>query len=250
MYYGESVVSRVAGPFAITESVVNADSVLPTHSHRSPYFTFTLKGSYRERYGRSERNCTPGTAVAHPANEWHSERFSGEPALLIRLECPFGIELPVTMQSAAVMRAAWQLHAELQQNDPYSDLILEGLARELAGYAMRGDAMMIGSPSRARKAEALLRATLHANEPAHLLAQQLGVSSATFFRDFRTAFGCSPGEYQRRLRIAAAMDALRTTAKPIAQIAAECGFCDQSHLNRSFRRAVGLSPAEFRRNTQ
>ena len=257
-FFGDFVRRRTAGPFSITESLVESGAVLPTHSHRSAYFTLTLNGSYREHYDGRTRECTPGTAVAHPAHEFHSETFGREPALLVRLECgdpadgplPFVVERATAVTSAHVVRAAWQLHGEMMASDAYADLILEGLARELAGYALRASIASGGSRARALRAESLLRASLRSNASAHALAKQLGVSVATFFRDFRSAFGCTPGEYQRRVRIYAAMESLRNSTRPLADIAAECGFYDQSHLNRSFRRAVGYSPAEFRRTAR
>jgi transcriptional regulator GlxA family with amidase domain len=37
------------------------------------------------------------------------------------------------------------------------------------------------------------------------------------------------------------------TPLPLAQIAIECGWADQAHLNKSFRRFVGESPGAWRR---
>jgi AraC-like DNA-binding protein len=39
---------------------------------------------------------------------------------------------------------------------------------------------------------------------------------------------------------------LRETSQPYASIALESGFCDQSHMNRTFRRVLGRSPAAVR----
>ncbi len=84
-YFGELVHRWVSGPFQLTESLFRGRSALPTHSHESPYFTFTLQGSYRERFGTRWRLCTPGTGVGHPAQEAHSQVFDREPTLLMRL---------------------------------------------------------------------------------------------------------------------------------------------------------------------
>jgi AraC-like DNA-binding protein len=39
---------------------------------------------------------------------------------------------------------------------------------------------------------------------------------------------------------------LRETAQPYASIALDAEFCDQSHMNRTFRRVLGRSPAAVR----
>jgi hypothetical protein len=40
---------------------------------------------------------------------------------------------------------------------------------------------------------------------------------------------------------------MRTTREPIGQIAIACGFCDQAHLCKLFRRMTGMTPSAWRR---
>jgi AraC family transcriptional regulator len=258
-FYGELIRSRVAGPFAVTESAFRGGSTLPMHTHELPYFTFTLQGSYRERYGTKWRLCTPGTGVGHPALESHSQVFDREPVLLIRVAPheelreragAIEVERPTQRSSALLERSAWQLHRELLCWDEYSETIVEELAHELAGHALRGADLNGGSRKRALRAELLIRSSLRRPMPASAIAAELGVSRATLYRDFKTVFGRSPGGYLRRARIDAAAGALRKSERPVAEIAAECGFYDQSHFDRCFRSALGLSPSEYRRNAR
>jgi AraC-like DNA-binding protein len=53
-----------------------------------------------------------------------------------------------------------------------------------------------------------------------------------------------PHEYQLQVRIARAKSALRT-GSPIAQVALDMGFADQSHFTRVFKRLVGGTPAQY-----
>jgi AraC-like DNA-binding protein len=41
---------------------------------------------------------------------------------------------------------------------------------------------------------------------------------------------------------------IRSTREPLCQVAVACGFADQAHLCRSFRRWVGVSPAMWRKS--
>jgi AraC family transcriptional regulator len=52
-------------------------------------------------------------------------------------------------------------------------------------------------------------------------------------------------ETAARFRVERAARALRETNHPCAYIAHEAGFCDQSHMNRSFRRLLGRAPSEL-----
>ena len=81
------------------------------------------------------------------------------------------------------------------------------------------------------------------------LARHVDCHPATLTRAFRREHGCTPGAYQRDLRVRKATGMLRTTALPIAAIAAiaaSCGFYDQAHLARSFRAVMGCSPLDYR----
>ncbi|HEY0805471.1 MAG TPA: helix-turn-helix transcriptional regulator, partial [Pseudonocardiaceae bacterium] len=67
-------------------------------------------------------------------------------------------------------------------------------------------------------------------------------------RAFMAEFGLAPGDYQRQVRLRAARRMLAAGRAP-ADVAAEVGFTDQSHLTRWFVRYYGISPATYRRAT-
>jgi transcriptional regulator GlxA family with amidase domain len=75
---------------------------------------------------------------------------------------------------------------------------------------------------------------------AHLSERQLN-------RRFQEAFRMSAQEFVVRTRIQAASDALLATDRPVAEIAQDHGFCDQSAFTRHFRRHIGETPLVFRR---
>ncbi|MFL5303658.1 MAG: helix-turn-helix domain-containing protein [Polyangia bacterium] len=97
-----------------------------------------------------------------------------------------------------------------------------------------------------------VRDILHARfaEPIGLpeLAKEVGVSTFHLPRIFKREFGLPPHAYQNHLRIAEARRLLRKGLAP-SQVAQEVGFCDQSHLNRQFKRTLGFTPAAFRAPT-
>jgi AraC family transcriptional regulator len=63
---------------------------------------------------------------------------------------------------------------------------------------------------------------------------------------YRRATGEGMQETAARFRVERAARLLRETSQPCASIALESGFCDQSHMNRTFRRVLGRSPVEVR----
>ncbi len=78
------------------------------------------------------------------------------------------------------------------------------------------------------------------------LIRKLGLNAAWVAETYRAEFGEGIRDTLRRRRIENAAVMLRSTASPIAQIAAENGFCDQSHMNRAFRTLLGRTPTAIR----
>ncbi|UXI66367.1 helix-turn-helix domain-containing protein [Tahibacter amnicola] len=78
------------------------------------------------------------------------------------------------------------------------------------------------------------------------LASQSQLRPLDFLRAFVARFGITPHQYVLERRIQRARRLLQHTRLPIAQIAADCGFAQQSHLGMHFRRAFGLTPDRYR----
>jgi AraC-like DNA-binding protein len=79
------------------------------------------------------------------------------------------------------------------------------------------------------------------------LARRAGLSVSQLQREFRRLFNISPGDYILWTRLMMARRRLEETADPVRQIAADCGFYDQAHFTRAFRRHAGLPPQHYRR---
>lgn len=86
----------------------------------------------------------------------------------------------------------------------------------------------------------------HWDQPVSLgaLSSVAGLTRFEFVRRFRRHTGFTPHAFQTNVRIAHARDMLRS-GEAAARVAAQCGFADQAHLTRTFRRAVGVTPARF-----
>ena len=76
------------------------------------------------------------------------------------------------------------------------------------------------------------------------LGRLVGLSRFHLMRSFRNQFGLPPHSYANQLRLIEAKRLLRAGAAA-AQVAADVGFYDQSHLTRLFKRAYDLTPAVF-----
>lgn len=78
------------------------------------------------------------------------------------------------------------------------------------------------------------------------LATVLGLSVSYFSHAFKQAMGITPQVHVAHRRIELARQAMLKSRLPLAEIALNHGFCDQSHFSRTFRRETGLTPQKWR----
>jgi AraC-like DNA-binding protein len=76
------------------------------------------------------------------------------------------------------------------------------------------------------------------------LAQIAELSPCRFNRRFAQAFGMPPHEYHNQIRTQEAKRLLAAGVS-LAETAVHCGFNDQSHMNRIFKKLVGLTPGHY-----
>jgi AraC family transcriptional regulator len=80
------------------------------------------------------------------------------------------------------------------------------------------------------------------------LASLVGYSPDHFTRLFKMSFGTTPHRYLLERRVARAKTLLRERRHSIAEIALDCGFSGQTHLNVVFKRLTGSTPGAFRKH--
>ena len=76
------------------------------------------------------------------------------------------------------------------------------------------------------------------------LSQVVNLNPFYLLRAFRKGMGLPPHEYLTQVRVNRAMELL-SAGLPIAEVALETGFVDQSHLTSRFKRIVGVTPKRF-----
>jgi AraC family transcriptional regulator len=98
-----------------------------------------------------------------------------------------------------------------------------------------------------RKVQAYIEVQLEETLLVEDLAALVLLSVSHFGRSFRESFGETPHAYIMRTRVARARRLMLTTSESLIEIALACGFADQAHLCRFFRRVTGVTPGVWRR---
>jgi len=78
------------------------------------------------------------------------------------------------------------------------------------------------------------------------LAIIAGLSQFHLIRQFKKMFDLAPHSYQIQSRLKKAKALLKAGVKP-SMVATDCGFHDQSHFNRHFKKALGTTPSKFQK---
>ncbi|HTA78187.1 MAG TPA: AraC family transcriptional regulator [Terracidiphilus sp.] len=98
-----------------------------------------------------------------------------------------------------------------------------------------------------RRATEFLEAHLDGNVTLEQVAEVCELSVSHFARAFKQSFHRPPHQWLTERRVDRAKDLMTNSRAPLADIAIQCGFTDQSALNRSFKRIYGVTPGIWRR---
>ncbi len=100
-----------------------------------------------------------------------------------------------------------------------------------------------------RRATEFLETHLDGNIDLQQVAEVCDLSLSHFARAFKQTFRRPPYRWLIERRVDRARDLMTNSRLPLADIAIQSGFADQSALNRSFKRVHGVSPGIWRRGT-
>ena len=103
------------------------------------------------------------------------------------------------------------------------------------------------APWQERRAKEMLEADLNSNLRTAALAEACSLSPSHFARAFRQSTGLPPHRWLLNRRVDRAKEMMLTTGMSLPDMAAACGFADQTHFSRVFERVVGVPPGAWRR---
>lgn len=257
-FFGRAVAADVWGELSIAETRYAPRAFLPRHRHEAPYLTFVLAGGYREQLAAETRTCGARSLVLHPAGDTHEDHFAERPSrcLNVNVGAAFlgrlggaadSLHRGGVVDDEAVASYGARIVAELRCADAAAPLIVEGLMLELFGVLARRTSAARGA-TRAwlTEARALVERNWNGTIVLSDLAQMVGVHPVHLARSYRTQYGMTVGEHVRALRITHARERI-AAGDTLTTVAHDAGFADQSHFTRAFVRAVGITPAEYRR---
>jgi AraC-like DNA-binding protein len=235
------------------------------HRHDTYAIGVTLQGVQSFGYGGTTLHSQSGQAIVLHPDEVHDGRAGTESGFRYRmayieprfirdalgerrLPLPF-VREAVTGDRRLIDAIALAL-ADL--DTPLEDLQLDQTILAIAEALAALDRSSGHDRIRAPDMQGVIRARdfLDANLQRAVRSKELeDVSGLTRFalaRHFRACLGTSPYRYVVMRRLDRARRLLQS-GLPLADVAAESGFADQSHMTRQFKQAYGLSPGQWRK---
>jgi AraC family transcriptional regulator len=229
------------------------------HAHERACLHLNLQGGYVERLGNRELDCTELAVVFQPAGHEHSYRCHNvatrsftvefEQPWLDRLQDAGVSPRPELFADSRILHLALRLHTEYSIADSASSLSVEGLLLEILAVATRRWCIAGGEhqePDWLSRVERVLRARFMETLRLNDLAAEVRIHPVHIARTFRAYRGFTIGSFIRQLRIARACTLLGDLNRPLAQLAVDLGFSDQSQFTRTFRRTTGVTPGRYR----
>jgi AraC-like DNA-binding protein len=226
------------------------NSSVAEHAHDWPILSLYSIGSCTRFFEGQAAFISGPCAVLHPRGEFHSNRVGAAGFEQIDIEFdPAWLRLP---NSSALQRVRhWRGGGIGRAARRLTELWASGAATEASLRRATTAFIEMASATQTVREPAWLPSVLARidREPAPTataLAQGLGLHPGWVAQAYRHATGEGIQETVMRRRVERAALLLRSSAEPAAGIAAEAGFCDQSHMIRCFRQVLRRTPGKVR----
>jgi len=155
-----------------------------------------------------------------------------------------------------ILNCFQMLENELTGGEMGQRLMIDALRNQIAVHLLRhyakirltSEVSSSFSPIQRKRIIELIDSRLSEDISLDDLACSVGLSPFHFSRQFKSEFGLAPYAYVIRKRVTKAQEMLRQGNTAHKVVALECGFSDQSHFCRTFRKVVGATPAQYQNN--
>jgi AraC family transcriptional regulator len=226
------------------------------HYHENSFFTFVLNGGCQEVRKGYIHESRPGDllyfekGIIHKNSRYtqYSRNFNLE--LSDKWLTDYDVQFKIEPAGFALRKCDFKflfirLYDEFLNQDSASSVSMNNILLQIMGNKIHE--IRSGTPSWVPKIKEFLYDNWATNFTLKELSAIVGIHPVTISKNFTRYFGCTLGEYIRKIRIEKAIGMIRTTNLTLTDIAFTCGFADQSHFIRTFTKYTGTLPLHFRK---
>lgn len=222
------------------------------HFHSNAFLSFVIKGGGTMKSKSLAFERPPGNLIFSYAGELHQCTAKRFPTVNVNMEVGLELLRDNQLTEASVANSIQKnpnakplmlkIYKEISYNDDCSSPSIKILLFDLIGNARRSEN---DRPFWVGRIYELMNDRWNDSLSLEDLAQTAGVHPVTVSKYFRKYFGCTFGEYIRRIRIERSLSIIKNSSFSLTEIAYECGFYDQSHFSRTFQQLTGFSPKSY-----
>lgn len=226
------------------------------HSHNNAHITLFLKGGTTEKRKNFSETVGPGSLLFYHSDELHLNQDTLFPSRNINIEIEENLLKDLQISEAVIEKSV--------QNSAFTKfLILKIFKETLTSDTFSADTITMlfsqisnaqnhlerfeKSPFWVKSLQELLNDCWNENPNLHDLGVILNLNPITISKHFPKYFGCTLGEYMRRIKINRSLSLIQSHENNLTEIALECGFADQSHFIRTFKSQTGFLPKQFQK---
>lgn len=244
--------------FTLTQTYRSADLVLPPHFHEYANIALAVEGPFIETVGSKPYEVNPYSVIFRPAGEKHCNRYGKTAARCLIIEVrpqrlaearqvTDVLERASYVQPGLFSHLVLAMSREFRMLDSVASLAIESLILEILVQATRGSSRNERNPPKwLQQAREIVHEQFAQSLSLSAIAELVGIHAAHLAKMFRKHYGCTVGDYIRRLRLDYASRLLARSEKSLSAIALAAGFYDQSHFAHLFKFRFGVTPSVFR----
>lgn len=224
------------------------------HYHDNPTICFLLQGGGFEKRNQSSYERYACDVRFYHAEERHQSIIKVFPSKCVNLDLneqflhKYEISEQLLYQAIAknldVRFLMLKIHHELLINDNFTNPSIKILLLSMLDATKNSINRKI--PDWTNKLHELLNDRWAETLNLEDLALAVKVHPVTISKHFTKYFSCTFGEYVRKVKVNKSISLIKNTKLPLTEIAFQCGFADQSHFIRNFKKLTGFLPKDFR----
>ena len=226
------------------------------HSHENAHITLFLEGGTLEKRKDITHAVTPGTILFYHSDEQHLNYDTLFPSNNINIEIQpriltaFGfteamLEMAVE-DNAKTKFLILKMYRECLNGDAFAQDTITMLFSQLTNN-LKAQEQLLKCPPWVKQLHELLNDCWDENPNLQDLATVLHVNPITISKYFPRYFGCTFGEYMRRLKVNRSLALIKQHTLSLTDVGFQCGFTDQSHFIRIFKEQTGFLPKQFQK---
>lgn len=224
------------------------------HSHDHHALAIILEGVFALRRGRTVETLHQGAVVWVPAGEVHGGHRVGTQRCRYRMTYLSDAFVATSVGAARISRQSrycGQTFAEVKDlhrvcRTERTDAVKDRLESVLQRLSQEGASIEPGRSRRHPAVDRVVDLLTEDDREVGELAREVGLHPVTLSRLFTKTLGLPPHAFRLDRKVQEARSRIANGAG-LAEVAADLGFADQSHLTRHFKRRFGLTPGAYAR---